>query len=169
MVNEEGKQVWKADIAQNELTQVRTDLWNQLDNAVSMAAKEDQIVWTIFGVFWAANAVLLVALFTAGEMPDPSVGIVVSAIGTVLSWLWFLIQRRALGWLEYYERVIRVLEEKYLNIPREIALTGYLNETTYNEIFGRSVKVRPLMVGSGIVTAILWMVALGWYICQAVG
>jgi hypothetical protein len=35
-------------------------LWNQLANAVALVAKQDQIVWAIFGAFWAANAVLLV-------------------------------------------------------------------------------------------------------------
>ena len=149
-----------------ETNEVRGDLWNQLGNAVSMVGKEDQIVWTIFGVFWAANAVLLVALFTNGSIPAPSVGIIVSSAGTMLSWVWYFIQRRAIGWLAYYERILHLLEEKYLNIPGEIALSGYINKTTFNEIVGQGVRVRPLIVGSGAITAILWTLALLWFIWQ---
>jgi hypothetical protein len=57
-------------------------LWSQLGNAVALAAKQDQIVWAVFGVFWAANAVLLVALFTTGDLPKRSVGLVVSIVGS---------------------------------------------------------------------------------------
>jgi hypothetical protein len=141
------------------------DLWNQLGHAVSMAAKEDQIVWAIFGVFWAANAVLLVALFTTGALPSPPVGIVVSASGAALSWVWFLIQRRAIGWLSYYERIIRELEEKLL-VPHAVALSPGLNEATFNETVGRGVRVRPLMTGSGFVVAVLWIAALACFVCR---
>ena len=44
-------------------------LWSQLANAVALVGKQDQIVWAIFGIFWAANAVLVVALFTTGALP----------------------------------------------------------------------------------------------------
>ncbi len=130
-----------------------------------MAAKEDQIVWTIFGVFWAANAILLVALFTTGGLPRPAVGIVVSATGATLLWVWFFIQRRAIRWLGYYEKIIRELEGKYLRIPREVALSPRLNEATFRETVGRGLRVRPLMVGSGVVIALLWMAALVWFAC----
>jgi hypothetical protein len=163
----EEKRGLKASTTLNDSARVQDDLWNQLGNAVSMAAKEDQIVWTIFGIFWAANAVLLVALFTTGTIPNPFVGIVVSTVGTILSWVWFFVQRRAIGWLAYYERIIQKLEEKHLNIPREIALSGYLNEKTFNETVGQGVRVRPLMIGSGIVIAIQWMAALLWFAWQA--
>ncbi len=141
------------------------DLWNQLGHAVSMAAKEDQIVWTIFGVFWAANAVLLVALFTTGALPSPPVGIVVSASGAALSSVWFLIQRRAIGWLGYYERIIRELEQK-LQVPDAVALSPGLNKTTFNETVGRGVRVRPLMTGSGFLVAVLWIAVLACFVCR---
>lgn len=40
------------------------ELWQQLGHAVSLDTSENQVVWTIFGLFWAADAILLVALFT---------------------------------------------------------------------------------------------------------
>jgi len=122
-VNKKSKQA-KISGEQTETAKApNNELWNQLGHAVTMAAKEDQIVWTIFGVFWAANAVLLVGLFTTGEMPSAKVGVVISTIGIVLSCVWFIIQRRAISWLEYYEKIIFWIEEsEYLKIPPDIAL-----------------------------------------------
>jgi hypothetical protein len=141
-------------------------LCSQLACAVSMAAKEDQIVWTIFGVFWAANAVLLVALFTTGALPSVLVGIIVSATGAILSWIWFLIQRRAIRWLAYYESIIWKLEEK-LSLPPDLALSPRLNEKRFNEIVGRGLRVRPFMVGSASIAALAWMAALVGFVCKA--
>ncbi|HLO15514.1 MAG TPA: hypothetical protein VK206_11840 [Anaerolineales bacterium] len=139
------------------------DLWNQLANVVTMAAKEDQIVWTIFGVFWAANAVLLVALFTTGEIPSVQVGFVISATGTLLSYVWFIIQRRAIRWLEYYEKIIFQIEKEYLMIPSGIALSPRVNDQTFMEEVGHGFRVRFLMVISGAIVAIGWIAALAWF------
>jgi hypothetical protein len=77
-----------------------------------MAAKEDQIIWTIFGVFWAANAVLLVALFTEEGIPTDLVCVIVSFVGVLFSVIWCLIQQRAINWLKYFEKLIYNIEEK---------------------------------------------------------
>lgn len=58
---------------------VQRDYSCQLSNAVALASTTNQIVWTVFGIFWAANAVLLVALFTTGDLPHRTPGLVVSA------------------------------------------------------------------------------------------
>ena len=142
------------------------DARSQLGNAVARAAKEDQIVWTIFGIFWAANAVLLVALFTTGNVPSLPVGIVVCVSGAVLSSVWFAVQRRAIGWLGYYEKIIRELETTYLNTPATVALTPKLNETTFKTAVGSSARVRPLMTWSGLVSAALWIAALSWFVVR---
>ncbi len=84
-------------------------LWNQLSNAVALVAKQDQIVWTVFGAFWAANALLLVALFTTGKLPDQSVGVIVSSVGLTLSLVWLAIEHRAMAWLKFYEGILREL------------------------------------------------------------
>ncbi len=144
----------------------QAELWNQLGYAVTMAAKEDQIIWTIFGVFWAANAVLLVALFTTGELPREQIGVVVSATGVILSFVWFFIQQRAIRWLKYYERIILRLEEKYLKIPPDVALSADINKTDFLEIVGRGLSVRSLMVWSGAIITLLWIAALHWFAHQ---
>ena len=98
-------------------------LREQLSNAIAMSAKQDQIVWAVFGVFWAAGAVLLVALFTTGNAPSRSVGLVVSIAGTVLSFIWAIIQYRALGYLHFYDSVVQEIESR-LHLPADVALSG---------------------------------------------
>ncbi len=111
IINKEVKDVLEDGATPNASGHERQELWNQLDNAVSMETKEDQIVWTIFGIFWVANAVLSAALFTTGTILRPSVSIIVSIVGIILSWIWFLIPHKAIGWLSYYERIIQGIEE----------------------------------------------------------
>lgn len=130
-------------------------LLNQLGNVVLMAAKEDQIIWAIYGVFWAANAVLLVALFTTGGIPKDLVVLIVSFVGTTLSFIWYFIQRRAINWLKYYEELINRLEEK-LKIPNNYAMSPKKNELLFANIVGKGIRVRRLMIGSGIFSTIGW-------------
>jgi hypothetical protein len=56
------------------------------------------VLWAIVGIFWAANAILLVALFQGGQPPSSRyVGPVLSAVGFLFSAAWFGLQRRALS------------------------------------------------------------------------
>lgn len=141
----------------------RQDSWNQLTNAVQMAAKQDQIVWTIFGVFWAANAVLLVALFSNGRLPTAPIGIAVCGTGTILSFVWFIIQRRALRWLAYYDEILYQLERKHLRIPAELALSARINRKTFEEKIGGGIRVHTLMVVSGLAVMTGWLATIFWF------
>ena len=69
----------------------RPEIWTQLTNAINLRASKDQVLWSIFGAFWGANAILLVALFTTGKPPVESVGAVVSIVGFSLSLIWLKI------------------------------------------------------------------------------
>ena len=131
--------------------------WNQLGNVVTMAAKEDQIIWAIFGVFWAANAVLLVALFTTGAIPEDNVVMIISFVGLVLSLIWSFIQRRAIKWLIYYEKIINRIEDE-LKIPDHISISAYKNSNLYEEIVGKGVRVRKLMIRSSVVSMCIWLI-----------
>lgn len=131
-------------------------LWNQLGNAVTLVAKQDQIVWAIFGVFWAANAVLLVALFTTGGLPKWPVGLVVSIVGVVLSLVWLAIQHRAMAWLRFYETIVRELEQKHLHVPPVVAFTGHPEKV-------KGVRVRPIMLSCAIVSVLAWGHATWWF------
>ena len=150
-------------MASEEPLHNETALWSQLNNAVTLVAKQDQIVWTVFGVFWAANAVLLVALFTTGNLPGRPAGIIVSGVGVALSAVWWLIQRRAIGYLDFYGNVMRRLEERLLDENHEIALSGGLNSS----VFGQTVngpRVRPLMRLVCLLFIIGWLVAVAYFL-----
>ena len=142
----------------------RSELFQQLDNAVAMCGAEDQVIWTIFGTFWATNAILLVALFSAGDLPKaPAVGITVSAVGAGLSIVWHLIQRRALGHLRRFEELVELLE-KGLRIPAELALSAKVNTSAYQRFLGGGVRARKLMVGCSLASTFLWIGALIYFL-----
>jgi hypothetical protein len=134
-----------------------SDLWNQLGNAVMLVAKQDQIVWAAFGVFWAANAVLLVALFTSGDLPKQPVGLIVSIVGIALSLVWLAIEHRAVAWLKFYETIVRELEQQYLHVPSSVAFTGHPERV-------KGIRVRPLMLACPIVSVVLWSGAVWWFL-----
>lgn len=120
----------------------------QLANAIALAAKQDQIVWAIFGVFWAANAALLVALFSTGDFPKQHVGLIVAFVGFLFSLVWVAVQFRAIAYFAYYEKVIDLLEQQ-LQIPKPLKLVGIRNKVG-------GVSVRPIMRGCALLSATLW-------------
>jgi len=144
----------------------RNELWSQLSNAINMRSAQDQVLWSIFGTFWAANAILLVALFTTGTMPqDSSVGIVVSSVGTFLSLIWYAIQARALGHLMRHEELIKRIE-KELQFDPNYAISADINPTS-DKILGKVPKLlraRILMNISSIIGAAIWAVAFVLFI-----
>jgi hypothetical protein len=144
------------------------DPWEQLANAVQLVAKQDQVTWTIFGVFWPANALLLVALFTTGALPAPVIGIVVSVVGLILSIVWTLIQYRAIAHLEFYEALIHRIEEKYLQIPPDVSLSGRINTSLFSNKTKGTIRLRPIMRATGPVTAFLWFLSLIWFIISSI-
>ncbi len=139
-------------------------LWMQLQNAVALAAKEDQIAWTIFGIFWAADVLLLGALFVTGRVPERAVGVSVCIAGSVLSLVWYFIQSRALRFLSFYEKVQHALELQLLTGRVDVALSPRLNSTAFDAAQGTSVRARPLMIGSGIGSTVVWFSAGLWFL-----
>ena len=149
-----------------------SSLWNQLGNVVALTSKQDQIAWTIFGIFWAAEAILLGSLFTAGNLPQRPIGMVISFTGIFLSMVWFVIQRRAVNLLTYYEEVIKILECEYLKIPSRAAISPSLNKVLFEKamkgalvdkvldkllyIFGRVRRIRRLMSACAFVAILIW-------------
>ncbi len=88
------------------------NLWTQLTNAINLRSSQDQVLWSVMGIFSAANAILLVALFLDGNFPTKlPVGIVLSMVGVLMSVVWLLVQRRALMRIEHYENLVRNLED----------------------------------------------------------
>jgi hypothetical protein len=142
----------------------RKELWNQLTNAINMRSSQDQVLWSIFGTFWAANAILLVALFTTGKLPtDSTVCTVVSVVGIMLSLTWYAIQARALGHLMRYEELIKRIESK-INFDPDYALSADINRNDYNHYLGKTPRARILMKVYSICGAISWGLALVFFL-----
>ena len=141
---------------------VAADLWKQLANAIHLNAKQDQIVWTIFGVFWAANAVLLVSLFKPTGIPEKHVGVLFSVVGLALSLVWWLIEKRAIAHLRFYEDIVERLETR-LEVPAKYALSGRRNTELYKKHVGQGIRVRTVMMGSSICSMVLWAYFTLWF------
>ncbi len=136
----------------------------QLTNVVNRSAYEDTVVWAIFGTFWAANALLLVALFSQGDFPrNPAVGIVISTAGIIVCAAWFLIQRRAIAHLARYEHIIALIELE-LRIPADFRLTGDSHRESI-----KGVGARIVMSAITRLALASWVVGLGCFLWVEMG
>lgn len=134
----------------------RTELWAQLTNAINLRSAQDQVIWSIFGTFWATNAILLVALFTGGGLPtDPIVGVVVGAVGMVISFIWHTIQNRAQGHIMRHEELMERLEKK-LGVNPEYAVSARLNRQAYDKYLRGGLPARTLMKAASIGGTVAW-------------
>lgn len=142
----------------------KREMWNQLANAISLRSAQDQVLWSIFGAFWAVNAILLVALFTTGKLPESIVvGIVVSSVGMLISLIWHFIQKRALGHVERYEELMRKLEAK-LGFDASFAVSAKINREDYGRYVGKGIPARQVMPVCSLGGAILWALAVAFFI-----
>ena len=138
----------------------REELWAQLANAINLRSSQDQVLWSIFGTFWAANAILLVALFTGGTLPnDFIVGIVIYSVGTLLSLTWHIMQNRALGNLMRHEALITQIEIK-LGLDPDYSVSAELNRKPYDKYLQKGLKARTVMKACSSGGTILWLLAL---------
>jgi hypothetical protein len=136
-------------------------LWHQLENTVAFATKQDQIVWAIFGVFGAAQAVLLAALFQNGTAPKDFVGPIVATAGLAISFVWTRTQHRAIEWLNHYEKFMEKLQNE-LQLRNELQHRFKLPDP---EMKVPGEPVRPLMVRCARISGVIWMaVAIFWWL-----
>ncbi len=138
-------------------------LSSQLANTITLVAKEDQIVWTIFGIFWAANLLLLGALFVTGKSPEQPVAIILSTVGVALCFVWSVVQSRALRFLRFYEGVQKSLEEVLLKGRLEFALSPSLSDR-FDRVPGINVPARRVMMASSVMSAVLWAAGAAWFL-----
>jgi hypothetical protein len=112
------------------------ELWNQLQNAVTMRSSQDQVIWSIFGIFWAANAVLLVAVFASNAW---YVVFVVSAIGIFTSAVWLMLLHRAVSHISIDEDLMRDIENVLFENYPQFRIT--LAPNTQSRITGTQARV----------------------------
>jgi hypothetical protein len=75
----------------------------------------DSGYWTVFGTFWATNAILLVALFDQGKLPRNSfISWVVCGAGCAASAVWAITQGGALYHQRRLENSLRKLESSII-------------------------------------------------------
>ena len=131
-------------------------LRDQLGNVVTLQTTQNQIVWTVFGVFWAAEVVLLAALFTTGKLaPDKGTIWTVGIIGVLLSAVWLAILTRAIAYAAFYERIIHELEVK-LRIPAKFAVSREINRSAFEKGL-RGFSVRGLMLICSGLSGLAWL------------
>lgn len=131
----------------------KDDLLSLLSSHGSQRVGQDQVVWNMFGAFWATNALLLVSVFSADEVWDKKyVWLIVSVIGFVISMTWFCIQDRMLNRLLKYENSIKYIE-KSLGFSKSLR--------TYSDSPPRSYcpfKARNVMRVIVLVIGVAWFV-----------
>ncbi len=138
-------------------------LWTQLTNAVSARSAQDQTLWTIFGAFWAAEGIFLVALFTSGSFPASIVGVIVSIAGVLLSVAWHIINKRAILHLDRWDILIERLESK-LNFDTEFAISLKINLKDAQYIKSKhKTPVRLVMRRCSLFSGVLWSILLLWF------
>lgn len=98
----------------------RVELITLLQNFSNLRTAQDQVLWSIFGSLWGTNALLLISFFSAGDKWSISqVGIVVSIIGLLISFIWDIIQTKTIARRDMYEDSIQYIEKK-LCIDKEL-------------------------------------------------
>jgi hypothetical protein len=128
------------------------DLWKQLQNAIATHSSHDQLIWSIFGIFWAANALLLVAIFASnGKYALP----VVSAVGVFTSIVWYQVLNRTIAHVNLVEELMSKIENRVLEKSPEFRIT--LAPNVPSKIGGP--HARSVMRWSTLGFLIMWIVA----------
>ena len=140
-----------------ELELTNDSLRAQLANASNLRSAEDRELWRIFQIFWAANAILLVALFSNGDLPTNLVGTVISGVGFGMSAMWSWIQHRVRGHVLRYERLIEKLERR-LRMPPEYAVSSEINREDYQRYLGKGPRTGTIMIVCGLAVTIVWFI-----------
>jgi hypothetical protein len=143
----------------------REELRGQLTNAINLRSSQDQVLWSIFGTFWAANAILLVAFFPNGRLSHDWASTMIVIFGVLLSIIWSFIQHRALGHIEAYEALMEKIE-KELGVDYEFAVSLGLNEKLYENHLKKGLSARSVMEISPFVGMFTWFVILGIFLCR---
>ena len=115
-------------------------------------SSQDQVLWSIFGAFWATNALLLVALFNNGSWPpDARILRIVGSVGMVTAVAWTVIQYKALGFMKAVEEAMKSIQAKY--VPPDLS-TGWPSAPPPKHL------ARIVMYVASIGSFLAWLAAL---------
>ncbi len=144
----------------------RSEMWQQLANAIALRSSQDQVLWIIFGTFWAANLLLFNALIIDGKFTSESiVGIFVSIVGIIISRLWNIIQNRGIGHIERHERIIYLIESNLFTKDEIIfANSPDLNKCDFKQYLPKGKSARYLMKICSKLSIIPWGLFIIYFI-----
>ena len=118
----------------------------------------DNLFWMVFSAFWAANAILLIALFQSNDCFLTQIKwTIVPLFGVILSIIWYIIVKRIFSYQRFYDKLIVNLENE-LKIDNDFR-TNPENKEFYPRYFtGGSIK--PIMQNIPSFGAIGWLIGL---------
>jgi len=138
----------------------------QLQHVIEYDNNTNDVIWSLFGIFFAVNSVLLVALFQSGDFPKPPAGTIISLAGALMSLVWALFHRRVLAHKERFEALIKRIEED-LNIPVKYRTSRKTNPEDWQKYMeGKGPGARPLLLFSTWGSFALWLAALLTFLCM---
>lgn len=140
-------------------------LWAQLQHVIDYDNNTNDVIWTLFGIFFTANSVLLVALFQSGDFPRPLAGTIISLAGALMSLVWTLFHRRVLAHKERFEALTKRIEAE-LNIPPKYCTTRGTNIEDWEKYMGgKGPGARPLLLASSLGSFALWALGFLMFLC----
>ncbi len=89
-------------------------MWSseQLQNVTSLRTDEHNTWVIFFSTCLVTTAILLIALFNSGSLPDKNVGFIICLFGSIMSFVFLIIQNRALATMKTWEIAITEIEKE---------------------------------------------------------
>jgi hypothetical protein len=155
-------EAWQS-AAQTE-PQTTINLQTQLSTVWNARYQQDQVLWRVFAAFWPTNAILLAALFrSAGQKVTPKLGAITALCGVFVGFVWFLIQRRALGHVKRIELIAENLEKVLLGPAfSPYALSLRFSAGDSKKIGG--LAARTLMPFCTAIVTGVWLLGLAYFL-----
>ncbi len=133
-------------------------LLEQWKIANNLKMHEDHLLWFISSIFWAANALLLVALFqTSSQFFTLMKWIIIPLFGLGLSIFWYLVGAHVLGYTFFYENLVGRIEE--ILISDLEFRTGWDNKKHYHKYI-TGMRLKPKMKYIPVIGIIGWISGL---------
>lgn len=141
-------------------------LWGQLQNAISTRLGIEQVFWSSFGMFWATNAILIVALFSVlpieesqGSIRSILAPLIISLVGLIQVAVWAIIQDRVLAHLERTEALM-VRIEKSLQLGPKYAVSLQLSDPDFKKFIDKGLSTRIAVKITIVVIAAIWITVM---------
>jgi hypothetical protein len=140
-------------------------LSGQLQNAIAMRSSVEQVFWASFGMFWATNALFVIALVSAQPANRMALAIV-PLLGVAQTAVWAIIQKRMLAHLARTEVLMERIEEGLVFGPK-FAISLRIAEEDYKSFINKGFSTRVAVQTSIIGVGCVWLAVMGGLIFSA--